>query len=450
MNIETLLYIYLFVCASMIVFNIITAIVLRGIDRRTVRTSEKFKKQVAYQLGRLWRAEETDALGRTAVEESHKRYLQKKLKRVGNMIAFDRMLETAYIEDPRVIKAYLSDLDSVFIYLTASYLRKSRIEAAYFPYIIKKYRLISHRPFPSIVGSLLQLLREPSIYCRENAMQALYTTGDPDCIMEALGIIDKSELFFHGKLLSDGLLNFSGSTRALNDRIIEKFSDFSTDMRIALLNYLRFSSGEYREFALGLLSDEKQNAEIRYACIRYLGKYPLDAAYPLICSFAVGSSSEKWEYAAIASSALGSYPGEKTVALLKSNLYSHNWYIRFNSAESLERLGVTYENLADIIDGNDRYASEILQYRFERRSAVHSAKAEDGKTGAEAGNAPESSSIKAGDTPAIEVGSTQKGTSIETGNIPKDISSEYENPSNSSPAYGGGEDAKKEKEKDLC
>lgn len=433
MNIETLLYIYLFVCASMIVFNIITAIVLRGIDRRTVRTSEKFKKQVAYQLGRLWRAEETEALGETAVEESHKRYLQKKLKHVGNMIAFDKTLETAYIEDPQVIKAYLSDLDSVFIYLTASYLRKSRIEAAYFPYIIKKYRLISHRPFPSIVGSLLQLLREPSIYCRENAMQALYTTGNPDCIMEALGIIDKSELFFHGKLLSDGLLNFSGSTRALNDRIIEKFSDFSTDMRIALLNYLRFSSGEYREFALGLLSDEKQNA-----------------AYPLICSLAVGSSSEKWEYAAIASSALGSYPGEKTAALLKSNLYSHNWYIRFNSAESLERLGVTYENLADIIDGNDRYASEILRYRFERRSAVHSAKAEDGKTGAKAGNAPESSSIKAGDTPAIEVGSTQKGSSIETGNIPKDISSESENPSKGSSAYGGGEDAKKEKEKDLC
>ena len=69
------------------------------------------------------------------------------------------------------------------------------------------------------------LLRESSIYCRENAMQALYT-GDCDCIMKALKILDGGESFFHEKLLTDGLLEFTGDHEALG-RCIEKASRIS-------------------------------------------------------------------------------------------------------------------------------------------------------------------------------------------------------------------------------
>lgn len=117
------------------------------------------------------------------------------------MIAFDKMLEAEYISQPQKIRKYLHSLDDVFISLMAYYTKQNRIEAAYFPYIIKKYRVIAYRSFPSIEGALLELLYEPSIYCRENAMQALYTTGDVDCVLKAVKIIDCSDLFFHSKLL---------------------------------------------------------------------------------------------------------------------------------------------------------------------------------------------------------------------------------------------------------
>lgn len=357
MNIETLLYIYLFVCAGMIVFNIVTAFVLRRKDERTVRISENFRYKVQLQLERTKCGQ--------PIEDKHKEYLRRKLMRVGNMIAFDRMLENEYIQHSDIIREYLSQLDSVFIALTADYCGRNRIEAAYFPYIIKKYRLLSYRPFPSIVGTLLKLLDEPSIYCRENAMQALYTTGDADCVIKAIKIIDRGELFYHEKLLADGLLNFSGNTGKFNDRLVAEFSDFSDPMKVVLLNYLRFSTDRYREFAFQLLCDEKQNDEIRYACIRYLGKYSLNQAYPVLRMLADRSNGLKWEYAAIASTALAAYPGKETVELLKNNLYSPNWYIRFNSSESLEKLGLTYSDLSDVIDGNDRFAAEIIRYRFE-------------------------------------------------------------------------------------
>ena len=248
----------------------------------------------------------------------------------------------------------------------AYYMKRNRLEAAYFPYIIKKYRVIAYRSFYSLEGALLELLNEPNIYCRENAMQALYTTGDVDCIIKALKTIDRSDLFYHRKLLSDGLLNFAGSGNTLGKKIVENYFDFSVGMQVTLLAYLRFSGSDYQKFALSLLINVDLNDEIRYAAIRYLGKYPFSEAYESLCGFAEENSEQKWEYAAVASTALGSYPCENTVHILKKNLYSRNWYVRLNSATSLKNLGITYSELSDIIDGNDRYASEIIRYCLQR------------------------------------------------------------------------------------
>lgn len=359
MNIEIMIYVYLIVCLSMIVFNIVTIFVLKRRDHRTVRVSEHFRDRVQLQLERLRNNDHCDA--------AHKKYLTRKLKSVGNMIAFDTMLEVAYLRDAALVKQYLSELDSVFIALCRHYCGRDRIEAAYFPYIVKKYRLIAFRVFPSITETLLSLLDEPSIYCRENVMQALYTTGDSECVLRALKRIDKSELFYHGKLISDGLLNFAGSSKELCNRIIAQFDTFSTEMQVNFLNFIRFSSPDYCEFAYSLLSDKTQNDEIRYCAIRYLGKYRYERAYSLLCALSREQRAEKWQYAAIASSALALYPCDETVSLLKQNLCSRNWHIRYNSAESLERLGVTYAALADVLDGDDRYAAEILRYRLQRK-----------------------------------------------------------------------------------
>lgn len=361
MNVETMIYIYLFVCTAMIAFNIVTAFVLKHRDKKTVKVSEKFYFKVQQQLERMKNGIPCGA--------DHKKYLRKKLKRVANMIAFDKMLETAYAQEPEKVKQYLSELDSVFIALCGDYGGRDRIEAAYFPYIIKKYGLIAGRTFPSITETLYGLLDEPSIYCRENAMQALYTTGDSECVIKALKKIDKSDLFFHGKLISDGLLNFAGNSGELIGKMIAQFEAFSVDMKVNLLNYIRFSASDYCEFAYSLLCDEKQDEEVRYCAIRYLGRYHYEKAYEKLCFLSSSGNADKWQYAAIASAALANYPNDKTVELLKNNLYSHNWYIRFNSAESLERLGITYAELSDILDGDDRYAAEILRYRLERNNS---------------------------------------------------------------------------------
>lgn len=358
MRVEVMLYVYLFVCVAMIFFNIVTALLFRIGERKVERVSHDLRRRVQAQIEMLKKY--------PAVGKKHKLYLSRKLRKTGNMAAFDAMLEQEYINNPLEIRMYLRGLDEVFLSLMTYYTKRNRMEAAYFPYILKKYRVIAHRSFPSLEGALLAMLQESSIYCRENAMQALYTTGNVECILEALRIIDRSDLFYHGKLLCDGLLNFDGSVQLLGQRIVRAFFDFSVEMRVTLLDYLRFSDGEWTEFALSLLQNEESDDEIRYAAIRYLGKYPLAAAYTLLCRLAEDGGDGQWQYAAIASTALAAYPGETTVQILKKNLYSRNWYIRLNAAVSLKNLGISYAELTDVVDGNDRYAAEILRYCLQR------------------------------------------------------------------------------------
>ena len=91
-------------------------------------------------------------------------------------------------------------------------------------------------------------------------------------------------------------------------------------MQVPLLNYFRFSSGAYCEKIHALLNDPAQDDEVRFACLRYLGRYPYPPAYADLLRYATPSENARWEYAAIASSVLASYPGAETAAVLERNL----------------------------------------------------------------------------------------------------------------------------------
>jgi hypothetical protein len=65
--------------------------------------------------------------------------------------------------------------------------------------------------------------------------------------------------------------------------------------------------------------------------------------------------------------ALRNYPCDRTIQILSRHIHHPNWYIRYNATESMEMLGIEYQDLVDIFDGLDRYAREMLQYQFDQR-----------------------------------------------------------------------------------
>ena len=356
MKAEILIYAYLAVCVAMIGFNIACIFVFRVKDKRLNHYSQRFIRIVRQVI-----ADRT-------VTEDHCKYLSKKLKKINNLMAFDMTLDDLFAQNPEQTKDYTRQLSSLFTYLTLEYREKSEIQAAYFPYIIKKYKIFQGQPIGIVMDILLELVHSPSLYVRENALQAIYSIGSAECTMNALWILNESTYYHHPKMITDGLLNFSGDTKQLAERLWDNFDRFSNRMQRVIVDYFRFSSSDHQKRILELLTSHGVDDEVAYSCIRYLGKYAYPPAYPVLTDIVEKYQHDQWIYTSITASALSGYPGDRTVAILKELLHSPNWHVRFNASQSLMALGLYYTDMIDVFEGRDRYAGEIMRYRFDQKN----------------------------------------------------------------------------------
>lgn len=355
MKVEILIYAYLAVCVSMIFFNIACILILSRKDKKINSCKTNYTGEI------------NRCIEQGKVDEQHRKLLAKKLRRINNLMAFDQSLAELYAEKPDEIRTYLQDISPVFAYLSVEYLKKNSLQSAYFPYIIRKYRICNEQNMGTLTTAMLTLVRDPSLYCRENALHALNIIGHAESVLQALHIIDRNGYYHHSKLISDGLLDFSGDQKRFSDMLWRDFSDFSEKMQLAILDYFRFSSGEHGTPFLRLLTSQNRSDEIAYSCIRYFGKYHYEQAFPHLLDYAEHMDEIRWEYAAIAATALAIYPCERTVEVLKKCLHSNNWYVRYNASQSLDKLGFEYIDLLEIFEGDDRYAKEIMRYRLDQK-----------------------------------------------------------------------------------
>ena len=264
-------------------------------------------------------------------------------------------------------KEYVRQTAPTIVSLTSSYRKKDDIVHVFYVFMLKKYGYVRYFHTSELIANLRDLLDRGDSTCAEGVLLAIYQIGDPQITLEVLRQVEKSSRFLHPKMISDGLLSFSGNVQELQHLILDHLSNFSEQMQVNLLNYLRFSGNEHCERILQLLQNEETYDETRFSCIRYLGKYPYAPAYDLLARFAAGETGRRFEYAIIALSVLRYYPQPRTVEILHSQINSPNWFIRYNATDSLEYLGVEYQDLIDVFDGNDRFARDMLQYQFDQR-----------------------------------------------------------------------------------
>ncbi len=365
MKVEILIYIYIAICVSLMVFNSVYMIVVRRIASKIESNTQDYGTKIRIELDGLSKG--------NGVSDEHKKLLYKELKHPAELTAFDKGLEELYNSDKAVVVEYICQIYPVFMYLTTEYHKKNEITAAYLPYIISKYGVLNYKELSFISDFMYELLRSKNVYCRENALRAIYSMGNVDNAVKALFILDKSGQFHHSKLVSEGLLSFKGEKSKLAERLWKEFDNFTIDMQTNILNFIRFAGIRNDDEMYQILIDEKRNCELRYSAIRYFDKFYCDKAKPILQKFARNDEGYPWEYQAIASTALKSYPCEETAEILKTNLSNSNWYVRYNSAESCEALGYSYTDLINVFDGNDRYAREMLRYRFDHKAAKEEA-----------------------------------------------------------------------------
>jgi hypothetical protein len=359
MKVEVMIYIYGAVCAAMIAFNIVYNLVLRGSEPRMERRCQKFRDSMDQQLAEI-------RAGRP-VEEAYMEDLRRRLCRVANLMAFHRVLQENLTRDPEACREYMRQTRPVILYLAFAYRQKEYMQAGYFAYVLSCYTAERQMAMDSIQDILLDYVKKPNLYCRFNALKALYHFASPEHIVQALRLQDDGGVFFHEKLITEGLLSYTGDHEALIAKLWEEFPSYTVHTQHAILNYIRFCSGNYKHEMYAILEDPTADKELRLAAVRYFGKYCYDPARAWLLKFVLDKDATRWEYATVAAASLTAYPDGEAIGALKEALHSGNWYVRNAAAQSLEQMQVDYTDVLDIAAGSDRYAREMMLYRLESR-----------------------------------------------------------------------------------
>lgn len=354
---EMILYFYMASCIAVLVFNLLYIAVDQIQKRQQGRRHLDLETEILRQM-KVCRKQGT-------VEDSHVEAMKRRLVRLRSLKVFEESLEKVREEaSDRLFRLYLLRMRGVFLYLTDIYAKRDVIEKAYYCSIIEKFLVDAQgQGTDGIIEFLLYMAAQGDVYVRENALKALYRMGNPDAILSAWRIMSDNEINHSLKLLSDGLLKFSGDKETLAWLLWRNRGDVSTHLELAAMQFIRFSSGDFQQEFLELLDREEEEKELRLEAIRYLRRFPYEPAREILQNFIRYQEFIDWEYAAMAASSLSCYPGEDTVSCLKEGLSAVNWYVRLNCAEALiNGLKLPKLRLFDIYNGRDRYAREILHY----------------------------------------------------------------------------------------
>lgn len=356
MIINTIIYIYFFICILILSYTVfyIAYNYYRGIINRKMQN--KWKVLISEQVVRISKE--------STMDKQFKKRIEKELVKVGNLMNFHLALESFNHNDP-AFKGFLKELQKSILVLALEYGTKGVMEKAYFAQFFATFNS-GQWAEEKFLYIFLEYLYPSTVYVRESVLKAVYSSGQREWILRFFSILTEEHWFHHPKLIGDGLMDYTGSKEKLTELLCEKRETFSDFIQQGIIQFISQTSGNYQEEMLQCAIDEKKNLEIRLAALRYLKKYPYDQARPILFDF-VRDRENLYQLRVVSARTLGAYSAKETVEVLKEALHDPNWYVRFNVSESLLELKVNLVDLKDIFLDEDKYAKDILLYRLSER-----------------------------------------------------------------------------------
>lgn len=350
--IRLMMLLYLSICLCLLIFNILYIIWLKYMGKSRAKNTLFWTKEIDAQLQNL--------LTSADVTEKHRKLLNTRLLKTENLIAFNMAVEPQLNRED--MQRYLQAVAGTFRNLAIHYLKKDVTERAFFAYVLSLYGRSLCAEGDRLAVILLRYFPDSSIYCRENVLKALYAIGSADGVERAFDWMSQHQISHPSRLLSDGLIRFSGDRLSLANRLWIASQKWEEPYQIAVIQMAAQFTDSFQETFAQLLLSGNFSQEVAFAALRYFRKYP----YEPLRNFFQQLVLDESELAIAAANALQAYPGEDTKSVLLKGLCSRNWYVRRNSAGTLVNMGISEEELAHIAD---KYAKDMLHYMVQLKKA---------------------------------------------------------------------------------
>ena len=367
MNVKILMVGCIYICLCIVLFDLLFALSVRWNEWRQPRREQKLKAILQDNI---------DDFFKNGQDFVRQRRMERLLLQENNILALIDIIQPLQMTAPQQLQQYLAQNIKMFVRLAVLYQKKAPEYRALFYHTVCILNYGNNEFLCSgeeksqlheLAAVILPDVLAQSVYVHENAMRALANLGNTKDVLHAMHLLNLKKTPLHTKLISENLLRFSGLQEELMEALWQEFDAFRSELQVSILQYMCFlppqtGQSRYRALIYTRLNNENTDGEVRIACIRFFRRNVYAPAQAVLLQM-LGTSGGYYNYAAVAATALRSYPGVQTEQALLRQMSNPDWYVRFNCAESLLFLQVDYENI--ILHSEDRYAKEMLLYRAE-------------------------------------------------------------------------------------
>lgn len=354
-KIENVLYFYSFVSISLILYNIIY-----------IYSKNKAEEKHNYLVSKYINEYEKNIIILKQEDNINKNYykkLKRELRKVNNLLAFsDAMSQKKYTEDFKIYKKFIYD---IFLDLYILYNKKTDMEKALFVYIVGNLK-IEKEENRILDKRIINFLEKPSVYLVENIIKAFIVLGHKESLIQSLNILNFNKIYHNEKLISDGLLEYTGDKSELSRELWEYRHDWMIPYVISIIKFIKSIGCDFKEEFYNALTKEELDIEIKLELIRYFGKIKYDKVLDYLLDLIENDENIDNNLHIVIAITLSNYPSQRTINALKNGMKNSNWYIRNNSCVSFLALNPSQRDINDILNGNDKYAKDTLLYQLEK------------------------------------------------------------------------------------
>ena len=362
LTIDLIIYGYLLVCVLLVLFNVFYIFYSQALKNAIARAAVRWEKAIRDELSHI----------DEGISEDHLSQIQKKIVNTNAFLGYSRAVEALIGSDDEKVKAgmrkYLDGCEAQYHRIARIYSRRDTMDKAFAAYFISMTTRCYGEEESPIYRIMMDYAEDSSVYCRENLLKAFYAFGNYRALFNFMVMQKDLGFTHHKKLLSDGLMTFKGDKEKLAALLWENISRFSENTRLAIISFISGIRADYREKFFAELCKDDNDEESAIAYIRYFRRHVYEPAGEKLR--AIMESDADSNIKIVVASVLSAYPCRESIEVLKKSLGSSNWYVRFNSANSLLDIGLSKEDEKSILDGKDRYARDMLIYAIEKREGA--------------------------------------------------------------------------------
>ena len=348
-----ILGVYIFICIMLFLFNIFFILIKNTKKNRMFSSDKSIEEKFVLAI------QNYDS--KMGLDKETKEYLSKKIEKTKNLIelmdVFEKNRDTVPDELEKEIREMILEKEEIYV-------KSKEIEKAYYPYVLSLFDY-SDREFTRYEKSnIVDFLDCESLYTFVNTMELVYKISDLELLEMAMEEVNASEIFYHKKLLIDGLMKYKGDEKELRNSIEKNFFSYKDEIQEALVDFCRMKKLGVNSLCMEILNKENDiYPEVRYAAMRYfISNRSEDSKYYFI--MLLQKENLYWVEKMLSIQVLYKYNDNIVYDLIKDCVTDKNWYVRNAAIKYIHGKNIDQDEIFSILDRRDKYANEELLYEY--------------------------------------------------------------------------------------